>query len=239
MRPKRRKTQAAITLEDEAEDLTPGEAQTQEDAPTAQAKLMKLQEEICALKEERDFLREQLKAALQRPNAGPSSGLSPAPETRQPDTSDSDSSKSSPTTCSSSSSSDMRGKKTRKRKKKRHNKTKPKKCVKFGKRMKTSEDVVNRYRAVLRTYKKTRSLRSSCEYHDVDRNTIALTAVIAEMFLAADEEKGRIPKFTGPKLMQYANECKAFLDTEPQLKERIQKMKQNGELLPVSYKTIP
>lgn len=54
-----------------------GEAQTQEDAPTAQAKLMKLQEEICALKEERDFLREQLKAALQRPNAGPSSGLSP------------------------------------------------------------------------------------------------------------------------------------------------------------------
>ncbi|KAL2102570.1 hypothetical protein ACEWY4_001738 [Coilia grayii] len=144
MRPKRRKTQAAITLEDEAEDLTPGEAQTQEDAPTAQAKLMKLQEEICALKEERDFLREQLKAALQRPNAGPSSGLSPAPETRQPDTSDSDSSKSSPTTCSSSSSSDMRGKKTRKRKKKRHNKTKPKKCVKFGKRMKTSEDVVNR-----------------------------------------------------------------------------------------------
>lgn len=105
--------------------------------------------------------------------------------------------------------------------------------------MKTPEDVVNRYSAVLRTYKKTRSLRSSCEYHDVDRNTIALTAVIAEMFLAADEEKGRIPKFTGPKLTQYANECKAFLDTEPQLKERIKKMKQNVELLPVSYKTIP
>lgn len=38
------------------------------DAPTAQTKLKKLQEEVNALKEERDFLREQLKAALQRPS---------------------------------------------------------------------------------------------------------------------------------------------------------------------------
>lgn len=43
-------------------------APTQE-APTAQAKLVKLQEEVNALKEERDFLREQLKAALRRPNS--------------------------------------------------------------------------------------------------------------------------------------------------------------------------
>ena len=102
--------------------------------------------------------------------------------------------------------------------------------------MKTPEDVVNRYRAVLKTLKKTRSVTRSCERHDVDRNTIAMTAVIAEVYIAATEEEVRIPKFAGSQLMSYAKEWKAFFDNEPQLQEKIKQMKDNAELLPVAYK---
>lgn len=103
--------------------------------------------------------------------------------------------------------------------------------------VKTPEDVLHRYRALLKTYAKTRSLGNSCQRHDVDRNTIALTAVIAEVLIAVGEEKERMPKFTGQTLKQFAKECKEFVDNEPGLMENIKKMKEKGELLPLTYKT--
>ncbi|XP_030595553.1 protein FAM133-like [Archocentrus centrarchus] len=122
---------------------------------------------------------------------------------------------------SESSSSPSDGKKSKKAKKK-----KKKKVSQFGKRMKHPEDVKHRYMFVLKTFKKTHSLNRSCEKLNVDRNTIAYTAVIAEVLLVADsKEKCRVPPFTGGSLLKYAKEVKVFLDDEPELRARIDKKK--------------
>lgn len=50
------------------------------------------------------------------------------------------------------------------------------------------EDVVHRYRAVLKEFRRTRSMSLSCITLDVDRNTIVLTAIIAKIVIAAEGE---------------------------------------------------
>ena len=74
------------------------------------------------------------------------------------------------------------------------------------------EDVVHRYRAVLKEFRRTRSMSLSCEALNVDRNTIALTAIIAEIFIGAEgEDFGQLPVFIeGDTVGNYAKTCKAF-----------------------------
>ena len=57
------------------------------------------------------------------------------------------------------------------------------------------EDVVHRYQKVLKQYKKTRSLARTCQVLGVDKNTIAGTAVIADVIIAGGEdgEFGELP----------------------------------------------
>ncbi|XP_030577064.1 uncharacterized protein LOC115796083 [Archocentrus centrarchus] len=205
----------------EGKGETPGTPSTL--APTATAIIQQLRDKITVLEDERNFLREQLKKALDNiPTTSAKRHHSPS------SSSSSDSSASD----SESSSSPSDGKKSKKAKKK-----KKKKVSQFGKRMKHPEDVKHRYMFVLKTFKKTHSLNRSCEKLNVDRNTIAYTAVIAEVLLVADsEEKCRVPPFTGGSLLKYAKEVKVFLDDEPELRARIDKKKKERELLPISYK---
>lgn len=99
------------------------------------------------------------------------------------------------------------------------------------------EDVVHRYRAVLKEFRRTRSVSLSCRTLDVDRNTIALTAIIAEIVIAAEGENfGPLPVFKEDTVGNYAKTCKAFLEGNKPLGEKINKMKQDSELLPIKYK---
>ena len=100
------------------------------------------------------------------------------------------------------------------------------------------EDVVHRYRAVLKEFRRTRSMSLSCEVLNVDRNTIALTAIIAETFIGAEgQDFGQLPVFMeGDTVGNYAKTCKAFLEGNQLLGEKIKKMKNNSELLPMKYK---
>ncbi|XP_031159580.1 coiled-coil domain-containing protein 106-like [Sander lucioperca] len=165
-------------------------------APTAKAIIEQQRQKITALEDERNFLREQLKKALDKAPTAAGKHQSPSGS----DSSDSYSSDSE----SSSSSSDRR-----KRKKKTKRKSiKKDKGAQFGKRMTTPEDVQHRYMAVLKTFQKTRSVNRSCEKHNVDRNTITYTVVIAEVHLAADsEEKARVPPFPGGSRLKYGKEA--------------------------------
>ncbi|XP_035533261.1 coiled-coil domain-containing protein 106-like, partial [Morone saxatilis] len=76
------------------------------------------------------------------------------------------------------------------------------------------EDAVHRYRAVLKEFRRTRSISLSCESLSVDRNTIALTAIIAEVWIAAEgEDFGLLPEFTEEDTVgKYAKTCKTFLE---------------------------
>ncbi|CAL8269969.1 unnamed protein product [Arctogadus glacialis] len=100
------------------------------------------------------------------------------------------------------------------------------------------EDVVHRYRAVLKEFRRTRSMSLSCEALNVDRNTIALTAIIAKIFIGAEgEDFGQLPVFIeGETVGNYAKTCKAFLEGNQLLRKKKKKKKNNSELLPMKYK---
>ncbi|KAM4533889.1 uncharacterized protein PAE49_015997 isoform 1-T1 [Odontesthes bonariensis] len=176
-----------------------------------------LKEEIRLLKEERDFLREKTDPTPKGPR-----------KRKAKDFSDSSSSDTSSESDSSSEQEKRKGKK---------NKTK-KKSKTFGKRVQSPEEVVHRYRAVLKVFRRTRSLNLSCKSLDVDRNTIALSAVIADIMIASEgEDFGPLPVFTeGDTVASFAKTCMNFIDTNKRLEEKIKRMKKESELLPIKYK---
>ena len=100
------------------------------------------------------------------------------------------------------------------------------------------EDVVHRYQAVLKEFRRTRSLNLSCKTLVVDRNTIALTAVIADIMIASEgEDFGAVTVFTiEDTVASFAKTCKDFVDTNKPLEEKNMKMKKESELLPIKYK---
>ncbi|XP_049917949.1 uncharacterized protein LOC126400967 isoform X4 [Epinephelus moara] len=112
-------------------------------------------------------------------------------------------------------------------------KSKSKKPSSFGKRVLSPEDVVHRYKAVLKV-----SMTNTCEELGVDRNTIAGTAVIADVMIATEgADFGELPLFKEKQtLANYAKLCKAFVDANKPLQEKIEKMRKATELLPIKYK---
>lgn len=77
------------------------------------------------------------------------------------------------------------------------------------------DDVLHRYVTILAEFKKHRSVRLASQKFGIDRNTIALTAIIAEMNIA-DQEK--MPPFDdGDTLAGYSKKCKTVLNEDEEL----------------------
>ena len=91
--------------------------------------------------------------------------------------------------------------------------------------------------SILKELQRTRSVTISCENLNVDRNTIALTAVIAEVIAAQEQDIGPLPEFREDEtLNNFAQRCKAFLDGQEELREKIKELKKWSELLPIKQK---
>ena len=85
----------------------------------------------------------------------------------------------------------------------------------------------------IKTY---RSISKACVHVGVDRNTVAATAVIAEAIIAAEGVAELPPINTKQTLADYAVVCKHYIESNAQLEEKIEKMKKEGELLPIKYR---
>lgn len=72
----------------------------------------------------------------------------------------------------------------------------------------------------------------------IDRNTIANTASIAELHLAGKDMVPLVGMFRQGEetLVSYAQRCTLVIDSDAELARRIDQMKANGELLPISGK---
>ena len=77
------------------------------------------------------------------------------------------------------------------------------------------EEVVHRYQMVLKNFKKTKSVNRACNLYGVDRNTIALTAIIAEIHIAAEGVKCQMPKIGQGRVLRRMH--KRFLEENPVL----------------------
>ncbi|XP_031442029.1 coiled-coil domain-containing protein 106b isoform X2 [Clupea harengus] len=103
-------------------------------------------------------------------------------------------------------------------------------------RVKDPAGVLIRYKKILVTYQKLKSMSKAFQVHGVDRNTVASTTPIAELLLVAPEKVPDVGEFdpSKEKLLDYARRCYKALDEASQAK--VQALKKNNLLLPISYR---
>ncbi|KAI4806781.1 hypothetical protein KUCAC02_017580 [Chaenocephalus aceratus] len=98
--------------------------------------------------------------------------------------------------------------------------------------------VIHRYKQVLSSFIKKKSMSEAFRHLGIDRNTIANTACIAELHLAGKDMVPLVGVFRQGEetLVSYAQRCTLVIDSDADLSRRIDIMKANGELLPISGK---
>ncbi|XP_023200682.1 coiled-coil domain-containing protein 106-like isoform X1 [Xiphophorus maculatus] len=103
-------------------------------------------------------------------------------------------------------------------------------------RVKDPDGVLIRYKKILSTYQRVRSMSRAFQIHGVDRNTMASTSPIAELLLVAPEKVTDVGEFEASKekLLDYARRCYKTMDEETHAK--VQSMKKTNKLLPISYR---
>nr|XP_020471063.1 coiled-coil domain-containing protein 106-like [Monopterus albus] len=103
-------------------------------------------------------------------------------------------------------------------------------------RVKDPDGVLIRYKKILSTYQRVRSMSRAFQIHGVDRNTMASTSPIAELLLVAPEKVSEVGEFDASKekLLDYARRCYKTMDDQTHTK--VQAMKKTHKLLPISYR---
>ncbi|XP_003966292.1 coiled-coil domain-containing protein 106a [Takifugu rubripes] len=103
-------------------------------------------------------------------------------------------------------------------------------------RVKDAAGVLLRYKKILLTYQRLKNMSKAFQIHGVDRNTVASTTPIAELLLVAPEKVAEVGEFdpSKEKLLDYARRCYTALDEETL--SRVQALKKNNLLLPISYR---
>ncbi|KAA0703000.1 Coiled-coil domain-containing protein 106 [Triplophysa tibetana] len=103
-------------------------------------------------------------------------------------------------------------------------------------RVKDAAGVLFRYKKILVTYQRLKNMSKAFHIHGVDRNTVASTTPIAELLLVAPEKLTEVGEFdpSKEKLLDYARRCYIALD--PQTLSKVQALKKNNILLPISYR---
>ncbi|XP_034016248.1 coiled-coil domain-containing protein 106-like [Thalassophryne amazonica] len=103
-------------------------------------------------------------------------------------------------------------------------------------RVKDPDGVLIRYKKILTTYQRVRSMSRAFQIHGVDRNTMASTSPIAELILVAPEKVAEVGEFEASKekLLDYARRCYKTMDDQTHAK--VQSLKKTHKLLPISYR---
>ncbi|XP_077388509.1 uncharacterized protein LOC144025968 [Festucalex cinctus] len=229
----------------------------------AKTKIACQEQLIKELTKERDFLKEQLLQASRNQPSTNLTYDEPPPDASAAEVSDfsesSDSScsfstdPSSDSSVSSSSTTSDDGKRKKKRGKRKRSKKimkkRKKKKGKKGTRERESkkigrssilracdpDEVIARYKKVLKVYKKKHSIVAACKMVGVDRNTIALNAPIVELSIAAPEKfaefKAQHTRKT--KLGDFAGKCLDAIRGSPNIVSSVMALKKSGKLLPV------
>ncbi|NP_001277358.1 coiled-coil domain-containing protein 106 isoform a [Mus musculus] len=202
-----------------------------------------LQKRIEDLEEERDFLRCQLDKFISsaRMDAEDYCRMKPGPRRVDGDSragvgeaSDPESAASSFSGVSEDGSASERKRQKQKgsTSRKRFGKTK----ARERQRVKDADGVLCRYKKILGTFQKLKSMSRAFEHHRVDRNTVALTTPIAELLIVAPEKLAEVGEFDPSKerLLEYSRRC--FLALDDETLKKVQALKKSKLLLPITYR---
>ncbi|XP_045059317.1 coiled-coil domain-containing protein 106 isoform X2 [Desmodus rotundus] len=105
-----------------------------------------------------------------------------------------------------------------------------------GAAVKDADGVLCRYKKILGTFQKLKSMSRAFEHHRVDRNTVALTTPIAELLIVAPEKLAEVGEFDPSKerLLEYSRRC--FLALDDETLKKVQALKKSKLLLPITYR---
>nr|XP_012605698.1 coiled-coil domain-containing protein 106 isoform X3 [Microcebus murinus]XP_012605699.1 coiled-coil domain-containing protein 106 isoform X3 [Microcebus murinus] len=206
-----------------------------------------LQKRIEDLEEERDFLRCQLDKFISsaRMDAEDHCRVKPGPRRVEGDSrggaggeaSDLESAASSLSGASEEGSASERRRQRQKGSAGRRRLGKPKARERQrGERVKDADGVLCRYKKILGTFQKLKSMSRAFEHHRVDRNTVALTTPIAELLIVAPEKLAEVGEFDPSKerLLEYSRRC--FLALDDETLKKVQALKKSKLLLPITYR---
>ncbi|XP_043084834.1 uncharacterized protein LOC122331436 [Puntigrus tetrazona] len=100
--------------------------------------------------------------------------------------------------------------------------------------VRNTRGIIRRYLDTLEAFKKVKSMKAAFDAIGVDRNTIARTAIIAELHLAAPDVLKTMGQWNDKTetLSRFIGKCHSALTTE--IKEKITQMKADGDLLPIA-----
>ncbi|XP_037058021.1 coiled-coil domain-containing protein 106-like isoform X3 [Peromyscus leucopus] len=204
-----------------------------------------LQKRIEDLEEERDFLRCQLDKFISsaRMDAEDHCRMKPGPRRVDGDSSragvggeasDPESAASSFSGASEEGSTGERKRQKPKGSTGRRRFGKPK--ARERQRVKDADGVLCRYKKILGTFQKLKSMSRAFEHHRVDRNTVALTTPIAELLIVAPEKLAEVGEFDPSKerLLEYSRRC--FLALDDETLKKVQALKKSKLLLPITYR---
>ena len=101
------------------------------------------------------------------------------------------------------------------------------------------KQVIERYKKVLGHFQKGRNLSESYNAVDVNRNTITTTASIPELAVAAPDKYADVLRgySRSQKLDAFVKECSKVLSEDPELMVKVDQLKDEGKLLPISKRT--
>ncbi|KAM4801289.1 coiled-coil domain-containing protein 106 [Urocitellus parryii] len=201
-----------------------------------------LQKRIEDLEEERDFLRCQLDKFISsaRMDTEDHCRVKPGPRRVEGDSraggeaSDPESAASSLSGVSEEGSAGERKRRNQKGNAGRRRFGKPK--ARERQRVKDADGVLCRYKKILGTFQKLKSMSRAFEHHRVDRNTVALTTPIAELLIVAPEKLAEVGEFDPSKerLLEYSRRC--FLALDDETLKKVQALKKSKLLLPITYR---
>uniref|UniRef100_A0A8C0H006 Coiled-coil domain containing 106 n=1 Tax=Chelonoidis abingdonii TaxID=106734 RepID=A0A8C0H006_CHEAB len=201
-----------------------------------------LQKRIEDLEEERDFLRCQLDKFISSTKVDAEDHCrskqpprrAEAAESRPGEATDNESLASSLSAASEQGGSTERKKQKQKGGVSRRRFGKPK--ARERQRVKDADGVLCRYKKILNTFQKLKSMSRAFEHHRVDRNTVALTTPIAELLIVAPEKLAEVGEFDPSKerLLEYSRRC--FLALDDETLKKVQALKKSKLLLPITYR---
>ncbi|XP_029979338.1 coiled-coil domain-containing protein 106-like [Sphaeramia orbicularis] len=218
-----------------------------------QERIAALERQVEDLMQDRKFLRSQIENLTSNRSAPAFASPNPVAEVPRPskvqhsenksrkrERASSSSAGSSGSGSEASDSSEMSAASSEHKRKKHHkDKKRTKKGKDYSRKRATGvQYVIHRYKQVLSAFIKKKSMSEAFRHLGIDRNTIANTASIAELHLAGKDIVPLVGMFRQGEetLVSYAQRCTLVIDSDADLARRIDQMKANGELLPISGK---
>ncbi|XP_056305630.1 coiled-coil domain-containing protein 106-like [Danio aesculapii] len=194
-------------------------------------------EKIDELTKERDYLKEQLASALKK-DKGSSKAISLSSNSSNDSSVESSSDALSDTSTSSSEVNKKQKKVNRKVKEKKNVKKSKKMEMKSGQRAQTPQQVVARYKKILRHFSRGGTMSSAFKHVGVDRNTIVANAPIAELYIAAPNKFKELVQNhrSRDKLSAFATQCAAEIHENQSIEETVSALKSSNKLLPIQRK---